>query len=215
MTAVAAIQEPRDRANDWRKRTLLLLLLLAAMLLCLGAWWMLYFASPSSNFIAAPLRSILAANYGVDPLGTPVAALNLNLVSDIIHDQTSTPGVDRQATLSSALQTPVAMVTQQPGQASASPTASPTRPATSSPTRTQSPTLLVAYAKPTGTETPPPSATRSSPPTNSHLPPSNTPVPPSNTQVPHPSHTPKPSHTPEPSDTPRPSHTPNPSHMPH
>src|SRR5579859_7432801 len=87
---------------------------------------------PGPHFIPAPLRSVLVANYGVDPRSTSAAAVNINLVNDVIRDQTATPGVDRQATLSSVLQTPVATITPQPTPtiASPSPTASGTPPAT-------------------------------------------------------------------------------------
>src|SRR5260221_10265813 len=117
MTTARRAGPADDERSRRRTNTILVLLLLAAAALCLAAWWSLYLAPASGNFIAAPLRSVLVANYGADPLSTGAVSVNLSLIGDVIGDQTGTPGSNRQATLASVLQTPVVTVTFPGGRA--------------------------------------------------------------------------------------------------
>lgn len=83
-TAPVAAPAGPERA-DRRLGAATLVLLVLAVALCLGAWWILYSARSGSEYIAAPLRSVLVANYGGDPMSTKAAALNIVLVGDVIR----------------------------------------------------------------------------------------------------------------------------------
>jgi hypothetical protein len=180
-TAPVAVATPAGREQtDRRLGAAILVLLVLAIALCWGAWWILCGARSGNEFIAAPLRSVLGANYGVDPLSTKAAALNIGLVGDVIREQTATAGVDRQATPASVLETSVPAVTQQPGAATPSPTRTPGQTPTSAPSQTPT-----TQARPTNL--PPATDTQPPPPSRAHVPP-----PPSNTPVPPPRNRPKP-----------------------
>ena len=215
--ATHAVEETGNR----RTSVVIALLLFAAVGLCLAAWWSLYLAPNVDNFIAAPLRSVLVANYGADPLSTRGVAIDISLVGDLIGDQTGTPGVDRQATLASVLQTPVVTITASGGVVTStpSPTSSPTATPSATPNAAASALALTEFANTaTATETLEQSATASDAPTAiasetaapattdtpappTEPPPTNTAPPaPTDTQPPAPSDTP----VPPPADTPIP-----------
>ncbi|MBL8058666.1 MAG: hypothetical protein JNK29_18325 [Anaerolineales bacterium] len=150
-------------------------ILLLGVMILLGAATLALFTRPATaGLLPAGAQSSLLANYGPDPRGTPLAALDLRVVVEAQRDRlgdpatTETPGAATvtPVSLPDLLATPVLVVTLAPGQPTptlwASPTALPTAtpPPTSSPepspTPEASPTAPAALA--TATATLPPSA---------------------------------------------------------
>ena len=106
-----------------RGAALLLWLLLSAGCLALALFPL---RGGSQKFIPVSLRSELTANYNADPRSTPIAAIQLDLIQDVLQNEAG-GGTDlpaRLATLANALKTPVPTITPlpiPPGKASHTP----------------------------------------------------------------------------------------------
>lgn len=173
MSTLTKIDAPRQGYPWWINAVLLVILvgLLIAIVLVL-------FNPATKGFVPVAAQSNLQADYGADPLGTSVAALNLQIVQEALEDlrptlppETNSTSGAATATVPSILQqllTPVATLTPQPGvtQATARPSATPTATITPTPSETPIPPTATpsdtATSIPTSTNTPFTSPTRTS-----------------------------------------------------
>ncbi|MBP7691449.1 MAG: hypothetical protein KA764_06015 [Anaerolineales bacterium] len=165
--------------------------LLGALILLIGVAGLLVVARPATaGLLPLDIRSHLRANYSADPRDMRIAAVDPQIIAEVLQDQqaaragTGTPAAE-PLTIPQLLQAPVPSVTLAPGQPTATPAATATAPpASATPTTTSEPAsptsapsatpLAPPTLAPTFTPTPLPTRTRGGPTSPPTAPPTRT-----------------------------------------